>query len=264
MKSIYLLLVVWVMVILGALGIGENTWSLEKADQLDKLDKKGGEVKVDLQKTVEGMHWLGQATFKFAEQSDGKIKVIYFDPFEIKNSDRADVVFITHSHFDHFDLKSLGKITNEQTTIVAPAEVSKQIKDIKGIVKTVKPGDKLSILGVDVEAVPAYNVKKSQFHAKDKGWVGYIVKLNGVRVYHAGDTERIPEMKNFKADIALLPLGQVYTMNSVEEAAEAAMDVGAKWAIPMHYGKAEGKLEDALKFQKLLEGKIKVAIKDRE
>ncbi|MCK4836639.1 MAG: MBL fold metallo-hydrolase, partial [Candidatus Aminicenantes bacterium] len=99
---------------------------------------------------------------------------------------------------------------------------------------------------------------------KENQWVGYILTIDGIRIYHAGDTERIPEMKNFSCDIALLPLGQTYTMNSVKEAAEAAIDVKAKIAIPIHYGLYEGKTQDAVEFQNILKDKIKVIIKEKE
>jgi L-ascorbate metabolism protein UlaG (beta-lactamase superfamily) len=112
--------------------------------------------------------------------------------------------------------------------------------------------------------VPAYNVVKTNYHPKGNKWVGYILTIDGVKIYHAGDTERIPEMQEFTCDIVMLPLGQTYTMNSVEEAAEATLDVQAKIAIPIHYGMYEGTVEDAKKFQELLKNKVQVVIQTQE
>ena len=126
----------------------------------------------------------------------------------------------------------------------------------------VSPGDKVTIAGTEIEAVPMYNVEKTQYHPMENAWTGFIINIGGTRVYHAGDTERIPEMKELNCDIAMVPLGQVYTMNSVEEAAEAVLDTGAEIAIPIHYGMYEGSADDAKKFKELLEGKVKVVILD--
>jgi L-ascorbate metabolism protein UlaG (beta-lactamase superfamily) len=122
----------------------------------------------------------------------------------------------------------------------------------------------MNIDGILIEAVPAYNIVKTNFHPKANNWVGYILTIDKIRIYHTGDTERIPEMKNMACDIILLPLGQTYTMNSVEEAAEATLDVKAKIAIPIHFGLYEGKAEDAQKFQALLKVKVKVIIKQKQ
>ena len=211
----------------------------------------------NVEKVVESMHWLGQASYKIVNK-----KIIYIDPFELKKADKADIIFITHSHFDHLDKDSLAKILTPNTYVFGPQLVADELKDRK--IQVVKPGDKIKVEGIEVEVVPAYNVVKTKFHPKEKGFVGYILNIDGVRIYHSGDTERIPEMKNFNVDIALLPMGQTYTMSGPLEASEAALDTKAKIAIPMHYGKAEGKEADALKFQELLKGKIKVIIKKRE
>jgi L-ascorbate metabolism protein UlaG (beta-lactamase superfamily) len=109
--------------------------------------------------------------------------------------------------------------------------------------------------------VPVYNVVKTNFHPNQNNWVGYIITVDRVRIYHAGDTERIPEMMTFSRDIAMLPLGQTYTMNSVEDAAKAAIDVKAKTAIPIHYDMYEGAKADAEMFKKLQEGMVTVVIK---
>lgn len=210
---------------------------------------------------VDNIHWLGQATVKISIPG----KTIYIDPYQIKKSDQADIILITHSHGDHLSLEDIAKVSSNQTIIMAPNDCLKQLKGIT-LDKTIvsEPGLKKQFKGIHIEAVPAYNMVKTNFHPKSNRWVGYILTLNGIKIYHAGDTEKIPEMKNFQCDIVLLPLGQTYTMNSVKEAAEAALDVKARVAIPIHYGLYEGQDSDAQEFKELLKNKIKVIIKEKE
>ncbi len=210
---------------------------------------------------VEKIHWLGQATVKIQIGE----KVIYVDPYQIKKDDQADIVLITHSHQDHFSPDDLARVVTDNTVFIAPLDCAQKLKGkFANQIIVSSPGMKTNVGGIDVEAVPAYNVIKTKFHPKEKAWVGYVLTIEGVRIYHAGDTERIPEMKNIDCHIALLPLGQTYTMNSVEEAAEVALDVHARIAIPIHYGLYEGKTSDAEEFKKLLEGKVVVVIKPKE
>lgn len=206
---------------------------------------------------VKQIHWLGQATVKI--DADGQ--VIYIDPYQIKEADKADLILITHSHSDHCSVPDISKLTHEKTLFVAPKDCVERLQEIsKTKVNVLEPGMSTTIQDILIEAVPAYNVIKTNYHPKENKWLGYILTINGVRIYHAGDTERIPEMKDFTCDIAMLPLGQTYTMNSVKEAAEAAMDVKAKIAIPIHYGKYEGTIEDAREFQRILKDTIDVVI----
>jgi L-ascorbate metabolism protein UlaG (beta-lactamase superfamily) len=143
---------------------------------------------------------------------------------------------------------------------VAPADCAKKLK---GTVRTVKPGDRLTVGGVDIEVVPAYNTNK-QFHTKDRGWVGYIFTTGGRRIYLAGDTDYIPEMKTFKEiDVALLPVSGTYVMTAAE-AVKAALDIRPKMAVPMHYGKIVGDRSDAQRFADGLKGKIPVTILQEE
>ena len=114
--------------------------------------------------------------------------------------------------------------------------------------------------GIAIKAVPAYNLTKTDKHPKEKKWVGYVLNFGHVTLYHAGDTERIPEMKNVNCDIILLPLGQTYTMNTINDAVKAVIDTNASVAIPIHFGMYEGKSEDAENFKKLLEEKVEVII----
>jgi L-ascorbate metabolism protein UlaG (beta-lactamase superfamily) len=220
-------------------------------------------VRVTAADIAANIHWYGNAAIKI---TDGE-KILFFDPFKLSFRLGADIVFISHPHFDHLSVPDLKKVATAGTVFVTPRDRTciNTIKKIFGREPiTLRPGEQKYIKGIKVEAVPAYNIKTHQGHPKAMGWLGYIVTLDGIRVYHAGDTERIPEMKSFHCDIALLPLGQTYTMNSVAEAAQCALDVGAGIAIPMHYGSYEGTKQDAFRFKELLAGKLEVIIKEKE
>ena len=181
--------------------------------------------------------WLGHAGFML----EG-VKRVYIDPYQIKTGlPPADIVLVTHSHFDHFSQNDIKRILGDSTVIVAPSDCK-----MSGNVRNVKPGDTIEIGGVKIEAVPAYNIGK-RFHPKESGWVGYVVEMDGVRVYHAGDTDLIPEMKSINADVTLLPIGGTYTMN-VSEAIEAVKTIKPKLAIPMHFGSIVGSTSDAINF----------------
>lgn len=200
---------------------------------------------------IENIKWLGHDTFKIIGE-----KVIYTDPFQISKPDKADIILITHDHYDHFSPDDIKKLLKDDTVLVIPKDCSGKIK-AKEIV--VKPGDKINVEGIEIEVVPSYNTNKN-FHPKDKGWVGYIFKVSGKRIYIAGDTDYIPEMKTFKdIDIALLPVSGTYVMNA-DEAVQAALDISPKLAIPMHYGSIVGSEKDAQYFAEKLKGKIETII----
>ncbi len=197
------------------------------------------------------LKWLGHAGF-LIENS----KVIYIDPYNISEDlPRADLILITHSHYDHCNFEDLKKIVREGTKIIAPADCQSKITrfSIPIKIEVIEPGQGLDYGDVKISAVPAYNVDKP-FHSKDESWVGYLVKMNGVLIYHAGDTDSIPEMQKLTGYkkpgakfIALLPIGGRFTM-SAEEAAEAARIIKPSLAIPMHWGSIVGSEDDAKEF----------------
>ncbi len=209
---------------------------------------------------LKDLHWLGHSSFRL----DGP-RTVYFDPLKLPaGSRKADIIFISHEHFDHCSLDDIRLITAQDTVIVCDKSAFKGLKGALKCkdIKAVSAGDKLDVEGISAEVVPSYNIGK-KYHPKGAGYVGYIVTVNGVRFYHAGDTDMIPEMKDIRCDIALLPVGGTYTMDA-EEASEAALLIKPKAAIPMHYGDIVGTIDDAARFTGLLKGKIEARIMDRE
>ena len=206
--------------------------------------------------------WLGHDGFRIQNG-----KVIYLDPFKIEGGPKADIVLVSHEHFDHCNLDDLKKVVSSDTVVVAHSQSMSELGKLKvKEIKIVKPGDKINVGGVTVEAVPAYNITKFRepgkvFHPKEDGKVGYVLTVNGVRIYHAGDTDHIPEMKNVHTDIALLPVSGTYVMTA-KEAAEAAADINPKIAIPMHYGAIVGSTSDAETFKGLVKCEVKVLEKE--
>ena len=188
-----------------------------------------------------------------------KEKTIYIDPFKIdRNYNDADIVFITHDHYDHYSEEDIDKVINENTTIIIPEELlTKLLK--KGINKnaiiTVEPNEKYVVQGIKFETIPAYNTNKT-FHPKKNGWVGYIIIINGIRYYIAGDTDITEENKQVKCDVAFVPVGGTYTMD-FKEAANLINEIKPKIAIPIHYGSVVGTEQDAIDFIRLLHPEIK-------
>ncbi len=192
--------------------------------------------------------WLGHAAFRVSDSA-----VVYVDPYEIAGGRRADVVLITHDHFDHCSPEDVAKIASPETVIVAPAPCLKKLGGLPGRRAEVSPGTEVDVGGVKIRAIPAYNVRpeRRKFHPREKGYVGYVFELDGVKVYHAGDTDLIPEMEGLEVDVALLPVSGTYVMDP-EEAARAAEAIGPRVAIPMHYGSIVGSERDAQRFSELV------------
>ncbi|MCK4589788.1 MAG: MBL fold metallo-hydrolase [Nanoarchaeota archaeon] len=199
--------------------------------------------------------WLGHASFKIL----GEGKVIFIDPYQIDPSEPADIILVTHAHFDHCSLEDIDKIREKSTVIVAPADCAAKLGNN---VKTVAVGETVEIEGIKVTGVPAYNTHRFRspgvlFHPKEAGWLGMVLEIGGVKIYHAGDTDKIPEMKSIECDVALLPVGGTYTMDA-EEAAEAANLIKPDIAIPMHWGKIVGSEDDAKKFSEKANVEVRI------
>ena len=188
-----------------------------------------------------------------------KNKVIYIDPFKIdKNYNDADIIFITHDHYDHYSEEDIDKVINENTTIIIPEGLLTKLlrKGInKNAIITVEPNKNYMVQGIKFETISAYNTNKT-FHPKENGWVGYIIIINGIRYYIAGDTDITEENKQVKCDVAFVPVGGTYTMD-FKEAASLINEIKPKIAIPIHYGSIVGTEQDAIDFIRLLHPEIK-------
>jgi L-ascorbate metabolism protein UlaG (beta-lactamase superfamily) len=211
--------------------------------------------------------WLGHSGFLIKNS-----KVIYIDPYNIDDDcEKADLILITHAHYDHCSIADIGKILKDGTKIVMPADCQSKLTrfNVRLKMDIAEEGKDLMFGNVKISAVPAYNIDKS-FHPKNEG-IGYLIKLNDILIYHAGDTDVIPEMQKLtghknknKEFVALLPIGGRFTM-SAEEAAEAAEIIKPSLAIPMHYGSIIGSQEDAEEFVELCkENKINAKILEKE
>ncbi len=206
--------------------------------------------------------WLGHDTFRLSNST-----VVYIDPYRLKRVQgiKADILLISHEHFDHLSKDDIKKVIKDDTIIVTTEQCAKELKDMKvNGVKVVKPWDKVSIKGVDIEAVPAYNTNKINpdtkrpFHSKEANMLGFIVTMNNVRIYHAGDTDAIEEMSRFSnIDIALLPVSGTYVMTA-DEAIQAVNMIKPKIAIPMHYGTIVGSEDDAKRFKGLASCEVNI------
>ena len=188
-----------------------------------------------------------------------KEKIIYIDPYHIdKNYNDADIIFITHDHYDHYSEDDIDKVRKFNSIFVIPDDLLPKLLE-KGInqenIFTLDSGDTEIIDGIKVEAVPAYNTNKP-FHPKENNWLGYIIEIKGVRYYIAGDTDITEENKKVKCDVAFVPVGGTYTMD-FKEAAQLINEIQPKIAVPIHYGSVVGTKQDATDFIKLLNPSIK-------
>jgi L-ascorbate metabolism protein UlaG (beta-lactamase superfamily) len=202
------------------------------------------------------IEYLGHSGFLF---SNGSGKIIVIDPYKLSDKvPKADMVLITHSHYDHCSIKDIEKISKPGTMIVIPVDAQSKITRINDVeMQIAEPGDELTLGNVKIEAVPAYNTGKT-FHPKKEGWMGFVLKFENVIIYHSGDSNRIPEMekltgygKHGNEFVALLPVSGQYVMTA-EEAAEVASIISPSLAIPMHYGSGvAGTIDDAERFVEL-------------
>ena len=206
---------------------------------------------------LESIEILCHSCIKF-----NKGEVIYFDPFKIeKNYNDADAIFITHDHYDHYSEEDIDKVVKKGTIIVAPEDLlTKLLK--KGFERDnmvlVTPNQKYTVKGIEFQTIPAYNVNK-QFHPKANEWVGYVLKIEGVTYYIAGDTDITEENKKVKCNVAFVPVGGTFTMD-YKEAAELINEIKPKIAVPTHYGSIVGEKSDGISFSKLVSPEIEVEV----
>lgn len=201
---------------------------------------------------IEGIHWLGHSGFRIDAE-----KVVYIDPFKVGRGPSADMILVSHAHYDHCSQIAIERISKPGTVIVTNAECARKLR---GDVRVLAAGRSLDVGGIVVEGVAAYNIGKP-FHPKGDGGLGFVVAVGGRKIYFAGDTDLIPEMSAVKADVAILPVSGTYVMTA-EEAAEAAARIRPAVAIPMHYGTIVGSASDAARFREL--AGVPVEILERE
>ena len=200
------------------------------------------------------IHWLQHASFKIKTRN----KLIYIDPYQLKQQEPADFVFLTHSHYDHLSIEDLKKVVTEKTIIVCAVECLDKLEEITaGSIEPMEPYKSLDLEGLKVQTTPAFNLTK-KFHPEGNNWVGFIIDVEKVKIYHAGDTDMLEDLKKIECDIALLPVSGTYVMDA-EEAAELANTIKPKVvAIPMHYGTIIGSVEDAEKFKSLCKCNVEI------
>ena len=212
---------------------------------------------------LDAVHWLGHSGFRI----DAGRSTVYIDPYRVGDGPSADLILVTHGHYDHFSPIAIERLTKGGTRVVAPPTVAERLD---GRVTQLAPGERLAeevLPGIEVAAVPAYNTSKRDaagnvFHPREAGGVGYEVRIGGERLYHAGDTDVIPEMDAVAGvDVALLPVSGVYVMTAAE-AAEAARRIHPRVAVPMHWGEHLGTYADARAFADA--APVEVAILERE
>ncbi len=208
------------------------------------------------------IHWMGHDCFRI--EAEGR--AIYIDPYQLADdAPKADIILVTHSHFDHYSAEDVKKVAKADTVLVSIADVVEQAGMAHAHV--VAPGDSVEVDGITIHAVASYNVNKFRspgqpFHPKESGFVGFIVEVGGQTIYHAGDTDVIPEMEDLpEIDVALIPVSGKYVMTA-EEAVEAAAIIGPKVAIPMHYGTVAGNETNAETFKREFTGEV--VIKEKE
>ena len=207
---------------------------------------------MDAKELVGKLHWLGHDSFRLEGPP-----VIYFDPWKLRDPQpMADLVLVSHEHHDHCSPEDVQKVSGPDTVVVAAATAAERLPGARAV----RPGDRLTVAGVEIEAVRAYNVNKFRspgmpFHPKEAEHVGFVVTVEGVRVYHTGDTDPIPEMADVACDVALLPVSGTYVM-TVEEAVEAARTLKPQIVVPMHYGSGIGTANDGQRLTELYDGDV--------
>lgn len=187
------------------------------------------------------------------EQNTIRINNIYIDPYRVKEATHdAEVVFITHSHYNHLSLEDLKKIKNNDTIVIAPEDCGDKLSEVfdNDKIYIIEPGNKYSLSGIRFETVPMYNIGK-EFHPKENGWVGYVLNIDDTLYYVVGDSDMTEEMINTECDVLFIPIGGTYTMN-VEEAVYATKLIEPSVVVPTHYATIVGNIEDGETFKSLL------------
>ena len=196
--------------------------------------------------SLDGIEWLGHAGFRIKTRAG----LVYVDPYRIESGPPADLILITHDHFDHFSRDDIVRLATKGTTAIGPATVTEQLK---GRTLSMTPGEVVEVAELEIRALPAYNTNKldssgKPFHAREAGWLGFLLRDGPRRIYHSGDTDVIPEMDEAAGvDVALLPVSGTYVMSPLE-AAEAARRIDPRIAVPMHWGTTIGSQADAEAF----------------
>ena len=207
---------------------------------------------------LERIEWLGHAGFRIRTRAG----LVYIDPYRTRGGPPASVILITHDHFDHFSRDDVVRLAGDRTTLIGPPTVTEQLK---GKTVSIMPGDSVEIDELEITALPAYNTNKLDsegrpFHAREAGWVGYLLRDAARRIYHSGDTDVIPEMDRAAGvDVALLPVSGTYVMTAIE-AAEAARRIEPDVAVPMHWGTVIGSEADATTFASEARSKAQVEV----
>ncbi len=206
---------------------------------------------------LKNIKWLGHSTIKFVEN-----KIIYIDPYNLNEQlNDADIIFITHNHYDHFSSDDIKKCMNSNTKIVITEDLYNDVLALgfkeQKIIK-VLPNNKYKLEDIYFETIPSYNINKN-FHPKENNWVGYIITINNINYYIAGDTDVTDEAKDVKCDVAFLPVGGKFTMD-YNEASELANIISPKIVVPIHYGTIVGTIDDAINFKANLKDDIQCEI----
>jgi L-ascorbate metabolism protein UlaG (beta-lactamase superfamily) len=196
-----------------------------------------------LRPVLKGIEWLGHAGFRINTRAG----IVYIDPYRVEDAPPADLILITHDHFDHFSRDDVLRLAGRRTTAIGPATVTEQLR---GRTVAIRPGETVEFDELEITALPAYNTNKldssgKPFHSREAGWLGFVLRDGARRIYHSGDTDVIPEMDLAAGvDVALLPVSGTYVMSPLE-AAEAARRIDPAVAVPMHWGTVIGSEADA-------------------
>lgn len=198
---------------------------------------------------LEGVTWFRGSSVRIRREG----VELHIDPLGLTEDGAADFILLTHPHYDNFSEEDVARVRTPETVVVAPATMKKQFDDADHFMR---PGDLISLDGVDILAVPAHNLE-GKFHPPDSGWLGYVFTVGSVTYYHAGDTDLLPSMQDIRCDVAFLPCDGRYTMGP-DEAAEAARVVAARVLVPIRWGDGGASEDDARRLADLFDGEVHV------